>query len=617
MKWFEDINIAKKLFITFTIVAIMGVVIGGIGIINIIRIDKADTTLYEEGALGLNYAGSAAVELQQVRYDALKLAYLDVNKTSDIDQTVKEIEDLTSTVDGIFSDLKSTMKSQDVLSKLSTFETEWESYKSSVDKFISYKQAGDTEQVIKMIPVLSQTGISLRDHFVELFDLVANQAQIKSDSNTKLANTSIIGTVIVIVIAFVMALLFERSLTKMIAKPIVTLVKVSDMLSEGNINTENVLTEKDLQLKYRKDEIGAMALSYNRLLDSTHDQVQAANRVSQGDLTTEISVRSEEDMLGKSLSTLVKNLNGLVASIVSTSDQVATSSSLVSDSSISLSQGATEQASSVEELTASLEQVSSQTQLNAQNADKANELSQVAKTNADTGNAQMQQMLQAMDEINQSSTNISKIIKVIDDIAFQTNILALNAAVEAARAGQHGKGFAVVAEEVRTLAARSANAAKETTAMIEGSIDNVKSGMKIANDTAKALGVIVEEVDKAAELVNSIAVASKEQALGIEQINQGIMQVSQVVQTNAATSEESAAASEELSAQAANLKELVSIFKLKKAGTAVESKKPEPKKGSPAVAISEEKNKAIAAPTRNAGTKKPVISLSDQDFGKY
>jgi methyl-accepting chemotaxis protein len=229
-----------------------------------------------------------------------------------------------------------------------------------------------------------------------------------------------------------------------------------------------------------------------------------------------------------------------------------------------LSQGSTEQASSIEEITASMTQVSAQTKQNAANANQANQLALAAKENAVEGNGQMQGMVKAMAEINDSSSNISKIIKVIDEIAFQTNILALNAAVEAARAGQHGKGFAVVAEEVRNLAARSANAAKETTEMIENSIRKVEAGTEIANNTASALNKIVDGVAKAAELVGDIASASNEQATGIAQINQAISQVAQVVQTNSATAEESAAASEELSSQAELLKNAVNRFRLSK-----------------------------------------------------
>ncbi|XQR04621.1 methyl-accepting chemotaxis protein [Acetobacterium wieringae] len=190
-------------------------------------------------------------------------------------------------------------------------------------------------------------------------------------------------------------------------------------------------------------------------------------------------------------------------------------------------------------------------------------LSTTAQEKAQKGNDSMRQLQASMDEINQASGNISKIIKVIDDIAFQTNILSLNAAVEAARAGQHGKGFAVVAEEVRSLAARSAEAAKETTVLIEGSVKKTEGGNAIADETAIALEEIVEEITKAAQLVQEIAEASNDQATNITQINLGVDQVSQVVQGNTATAEQSAAASEELSGQSQLLKEMISRFKLK------------------------------------------------------
>ena len=372
---------------------------------------------------------------------------------------------------------------------------------------------------------------------------------------------SIIVTAILAMLSLLVATILAIRLAKKISDPIIACSERLKLLSEGDLHTEVPKTDN-------KDETGELFESMGLLVDrlkvviddlTLHLGAVAASDFSQ---TFEKEFRGDFAPLAVSIRAILQSLNNIMGQMDESAEQVASGSEQVAGGAQALSQGSTEQASSIEELAATISEITEQINQSAVDAENAKNISEDASKEVQNGSVEIAKMINAMGEINETSVQIGKIIKSIEDIAFQTNILALNAAVEAARAGSAGKGFAVVADEVRNLASKSAEAAKNTTQLIENSLKAVENGSKIADKTGESLKFIVEKTNMTASLVEEIAKAAKQEAIGASQITIGIEQISSVVQTNSATAEESAAASEELSGQAQILKNMLSNIKL-------------------------------------------------------
>ncbi|MCL2220734.1 MAG: methyl-accepting chemotaxis protein [Oscillospiraceae bacterium] len=370
--------------------------------------------------------------------------------------------------------------------------------------------------------------------------------------------------VIIFAVALVVFLLLSGIITKSILSPLRTLSAwMKHAGATGDISLDEN-TRKGIELTSQiNDEIGATYKYTSAFVMRVIDIAGKLETLADGDLSQDIELLSDNDTMGKAMKRMIDNLNNMFGEIQNSTAQVATGSKQIAQGSQTLAQGSMQQSASVQQLSAIISDVAQKTKTNASKAEKAATLASDIKGSAEKGSRQMDEMMTAVKDINEASQNISKVIKSIDDIAFQTNILALNAAVEAARAGQHGKGFAVVAEEVRNLAAKSADAAKDTETLIANSMEKAELGSRIADGTAASLAQIVSGIDESNKLVNEIAKSSEEQTIGIEQVNNGIDQVALVVQQNSATAQESAAASQQMSGQSTTLEHLISRFKLK------------------------------------------------------
>lgn len=588
----RDMHVKGKVLVFSVILLAMLIVISTVGIISSRVINKERKDIYQNYAMAeyyLSEAYSDFVQIQVLIRDALFSTYY--SKDSSVQTLESDIATYKADITKKMDLFEKTLSAHD-----SEIKSEYEDVMNAIDEW--YKSADNTIALIKQGKAteaaqnLMGDGKTLATNAkTQLSELISEMEEDLEKQNESVDRDLVVITVAIVVVsllAILFAIFMSVRLAKDITVPLAKLSEAARKLAIGDIDV-------DCQ-KINNDDLGDLMDDFAVMADGIRDQVRVADVIAKGDFTIDVKPRGDKDILGKSLRKLVMDENVTLNSIKEAGSQITVGSEQVASASQALAQGATEQASALEQITASMHEVTQRTKDSATEAGEASNLVNNIKDMATMGNEHMKAMIEAMDGINQSSEVISKIIKTIDDISFQTNILALNAAVEAARAGVHGKGFAVVAEEVRNLAAKSASAAGETAEMIEDSIHKVANGTRIAEETAKSLDAIVKSIDEIVERISNIKVSSNDQAASITQIDQAISQVSTVVHTNAATSEQSAAASEELSNQALTLKNLIATYKLASSGGRS--------------AFSDMSSSSYDS------VDEPIISL-DGDFGKY
>ncbi|MCI8636146.1 MAG: methyl-accepting chemotaxis protein [Eubacterium sp.] len=453
-------------------------------------------------------------------------------------------------------------------------EEERDFYNNSMNLWTQYSEADEEMMTLAKEGRTQEARAILEGECVELYnslnsafnDIITYNTQGSdhaTEESSSLYRTATYLMTAVIIAILLVGFVFSFVIVRLIKIPISEIEYAATKMAEGDL---------DVKISYTaKDELGILAAQVRRLIHKLQviidDENKFLAKMAEGDFTVD-SICEEEYTGGfhpllVSFRGIAEKLNSTMLQISQSSSQVASEAEQVSNGAQALAQGSTEQASSVQELAATINDISNKVNQNADNARQANTTAGSVSTKMNVSNEKMQQMMQAMGDISSCSNEIGKIIKTIEDIAFQTNILALNAAVEAARAGNAGKGFAVVADEVRSLASKSAEASKNTSVLIENSLKAVKNGTQIADETAQSLLQAVNDVNEMTDLIGQISEASSNQAYSISQIITGIDQISSVVQTNSATSEESAASSEEMSNQAQLMKGLVAKFKLK------------------------------------------------------
>ncbi|GHU79095.1 hypothetical protein FACS1894191_1120 [Clostridia bacterium] len=562
----KNMKIKAKLILSFMVVVLLAVIIGVVGVVSVLQLSAADSLLNARANMGVQSARLGRIlQEQRAAYRGAALFFAANPDDPKVAEELAALKTLAQDWDTLESALDHELQTEEgrkMFDNITKAYSEYETRRDELAAVIADPEQTNEKAVALMDAIVPYANAAKTD-VTALADFITSLTDEQDVANTKLANTVTIILIVVLIFALIIAIILSMYIAGIIANPINLMMSFLKQAGEtGNLTFTDDEWRKARAAMVFKDEVAQSLAAFVKMLEQFVNYGEALQTVSARDLTVTVKTLGASDTIGTALTAMLDNLNSSFGEVSTSASQVSSGSSQVAQASQNLATGASEQAATIQEFTATVTEIQNMADENTKTATET--LADVRESGRVMGecSAEMNNMLTAMHDIDEKSQSISKVIKVIDDIAFQTNILALNAAVEAARAGVHGKGFAVVADEVRNLASKSADAAKETAALIESSSQSVADGNNIVskvNDRLQAVSTISEKNAVSIEKLHS---ASRAQSESMAEVTAAITQLSSVVQSNSATAEQTAASSQEMSAQSAVLNQVVSRFKL-------------------------------------------------------